>query len=68
MFAMNETQAIAKAEMLYVLAEQEREDWELFAFQQRMTERKRQAQRFTERARKEALRNGANMEEGFRYA
>ena len=68
MFAMNETQAIAKAEMLYALAEQEREDRELFAFQQRMTERKRQAQRFTERARKEALRNSANIEEGFCYA
>ena len=68
MFMMNETQAIAKAEMLYVLAEQEREDRELFAFQQRMTERKRQAQRFTERARKEALRNGASVEEGFCYA
>ena len=68
MFAMNENQAIAKAEMLYVLAEQEREDRELFAFQQRMMERKRQAQRFMERTKKEAMRNGANMEEGFCYA
>ena len=68
MLAMNETQAIAKAEMLYALAEQEREDRELFAFQQRMTERKRQAQRIAGRAQKEAMRNGANLESGFCYA
>ena len=65
---MTERQAIARAELLNTLAEQEREDDMLMMDFYKMEERKRQARRVLARQQKEAMRNGANLEGSFCYA
>ena len=53
---MTERQAIARAELLNTLAEQEREDDMLMMHFYKMEERKRQARRLLARQQKEELR------------